>query len=213
MIRPKHFRSGTHDEVIFRHVVQGEYGPIDFRGKRVLDVGAHIGGFSVLAASSGASGVRAYEANEENFELLCRNCDGLPVDCCLAAVWRSDKDADLVWIPSEDQANTGGGGVVSRDLVGAFDGHGGVRRVASVRFDDVVLAHGPFDVCKFDCEGSEYPILFTSELFSRIPLLVGEYHPDARTPALLEHLRAAGYHVQDRPVHSGFGKFTASRRA
>lgn len=203
-IKPRHFRPNTYDEVIFKHVVEGEYGPIDFAGKRVLDIGAHIGGFSVLAASSGAKLVHAFEVNAENFELLVQNCDGLPVVCHRAAVWRSDVAEKLRWIPSADVQNTGGGGVTAW-----VEGSDAVTVEA---FDDVVLAFDPFDVCKLDCEGSEYQILMTSKFFLKVPLFVGEYHPDARTPALFDLLQRSGYDVEDRPVHSGFGKFTARRR-
>jgi len=67
-------REGTWDKSIFDTVMQGEYGDIDFAGKTVVDIGAHIGGFSILAALGGARRVVAFEAGAENYALLVANC-------------------------------------------------------------------------------------------------------------------------------------------
>jgi FkbM family methyltransferase len=205
-MKPKHARPGTMDEVIFRHVTEGEYGPVNFKDKAVLDVGAHIGGFSVLAGTSGARLVHAFEANAENCRYLRRNCEGLPVVVHHEAVWRSDMLQDVCWVKSADPTNTGGGNVV--ELRENYS-----ELVEAVALDSV-LASMTFDVAKFDCEGSEYPILFTSKLFTQIPLIVGEYHPRRDNWAaedLFKLLRDSGYAVDVKPVHSGFGKFTASQ--
>lgn len=212
-MRPKHFRPGTMDEAIFRQVTEGEYGPIDFKGKVVLDIGAHIGAFSVLAGTSGARIVHAFEAEAQNCELARANCEGLPVVVHHAAVWRSDGiESDVQWVKSFDPTNTGGGNVVAAEEK-IEPGHPSAK-VAAVALDSL-LDIVEFDIAKFDCEGSEYPILHTSKLFSRIPLIVGEYHPPRSrwglTDDLFKLLLDHGYAVEVEPVHSGFGKFTARR--
>jgi FkbM family methyltransferase len=203
---PKHYRPDTHDEIIFRDVMQGEYGKgLVYRDARVLDIGAHIGGFSVLAAQSGARQVHAFEAGRENYKLLSKNCNGLPVKCHYAAVWRSDVHEDLIWQQSDDAQNTGGGAVAR-----------GWSDLSAVGLDQVITEHGPFDLVKLDCEGSEIPILLTSEKLRQIPVLVGEYHPGQHmgkvAADLFEHLRAQGYDLTVVPTTGGFGLFTARRR-
>lgn len=204
MITPKHFREHTQDVAIFQNVTRGEYGPLAFAGRRVLDVGAHIGGFSVLAASSGAQQVHAFEANEANHELLSKNCDGLPVVCHLAAVWRSDIQERLVWQPSLDLPNTGGGGMAY-----------GESNLEVLGLDDILKTYGPFDILKLDCEGAEIPILLTSNNFQQIPLLVGEYHlarhMNKGTEDVFHRLRNSGYSVELKPTAESFGLFTATR--
>jgi FkbM family methyltransferase len=204
MTHPKHFREHTQDVAIFQMVMRGEYGPIAFAGKRVLDVGAHIGGFSVLAALSGASRVHAFEANEANHALLSKNCEGLRAVCHLAAVWRSDTQESLVCKPSRDPQNTGGGGVVH-----------GASELKVLGLDEILKTHGPFDVLKLDCEGAEIPILLTSKNLQQIPVIVGEYHPtnhmNKTTEDVFHKLRSAGYSVVIKPTVGGFGIFSATR--
>ena len=95
-------RARSWDRTIFGNVIGGEYGPIDFAGKTVVDVGAHIGSFSILAAANGARRILAYEAGAENFGLLVQNCAALPaVECHHAAVWRSDTVERVLPLPDE----------------------------------------------------------------------------------------------------------------
>jgi hypothetical protein len=72
-------REGTWDRLIFEEVIAGEYGNLDFAGKTVVDIGAHIGAFSVLAALRGARRVLAFEASAENHALLVSNCEDFPM--------------------------------------------------------------------------------------------------------------------------------------
>lgn len=208
--RPK-TRPGTWDKSIMESVMRGdEYGKIDFEGKTVLDVGAHIGAFSILAAKCGAQAVDAYEANNANFELLRHNTNHLPqVRAYNAAVWRSDKAAQfLMWHASTERMNTGGGSVIGDADAG--------ETVPAIAFDAAVeKIGGAVDILKLDCEGSEYPILLTTRCLGRIRCIVGEFHP-VEVPgwdpvALEEHLVAAGFTTRFTPTRAGQGIFTAER--
>lgn len=197
-MEPNCARPGTWDAAIFRGAPK-EYGQIDFKGRVVLDLGAHVGGFAALAASSGAARVVAYEAGAENFHLLVANCDHLGVQCRHGAVWRSDRPARvLTWAPSDNPVNTGGGGV--------YEGRSesGLEHVDAVPFDGIVDELGVVDLLKIDVEGSEYPILMTSQRLDRIKEIVGEWHrvpstlngetdPTWTPEGLIEHLEAAGF--------------------
>ncbi|MBZ0172927.1 MAG: hypothetical protein K8E66_11140, partial [Phycisphaerales bacterium] len=52
-------RRQSWDRNISANVVAGEYGDIAFSGTTVVDIGAHIGSFSILAATRGARRILA----------------------------------------------------------------------------------------------------------------------------------------------------------
>ena len=60
------------DLAVFKEVAQ--YSIIDVAGKHVLDIGAHIGCYSVLAYQLGAKSVTAVEPDPRNLKLLKLNC-------------------------------------------------------------------------------------------------------------------------------------------
>jgi len=207
-----HFRPRSWDRAIFDSVVAGEYGALDFAGKTVVDIGAHIGSFSVLVALKGARRVLAFEAWADNFALLARNCAHLPVvECSNAAVWRSDTAGGaLRWRAAADGENTGGGTVIDCAAVaGQAAALVRMQEVAPVAFDDIVERAGVVDLLKIDAEGSEYPILFTSRKLDRVREIVGEYHeisglgqamsipgfPDWNIQRLAGHLADHGFSV------------------
>jgi len=172
-------RNHSWDRAIFESVVSGEYGKLEFQGKTVVDIGAHIGSFSVLACLGGASRVLAYEAGAENFALLAENCGDLAAaECHHAAVWRSDTEgAVLRWRSSANGENTGGGTVIDcLAKAGEPEAPGDTFEVRAIPLDDIVGGVGHVDLVKIDAEGSEYPILFTSRMLDRISEIVGEYH-------------------------------------
>lgn len=208
-------RAHSWDRTIFGNVIGGEYGPIDFAGKAVVDVGAHIGSFSILAATSGARRILAYEAGAENFGLLVRNCAALPaVECHHAAVWRSDmREPELEWREAANRENTGGGTVLDcESIAGEPAAAGPGAPVATVALDAIIERAGTVDLLKIDAEGSEYPILFTSAKLDRVGAIVGEYHevtglrgrsaiagfPEWSADRLAGHLERAGFRVSLR---------------
>lgn len=221
-------RPGTWDRLIADAVFGAEYGPIDVAGRVVVDVGAHIGAFSVFAALRGARRVLAYEPDPENFRLLAINAAGRPaIEPHRAAVWRSDRDeARVAWRPSANAANTGGGTVVDcRTIAGVAVDRAGGRTVEAIALDAIVEHVGSVGLLKIDAEGSEYPILGTSRALDRVAAIVGEYHavgePDAsmRVPglahwsgdALMDLLEDRGFEVATRQV-GAVGLFRALRR-
>ena len=186
-------RPGTSDEVIHDQVVrQNEYRCPDrfASGALVIDIGTHVGSFSYLALSRGATTVIGYEASRSNYQCAERNLSSFrsraQVHC--AAVWRSDRTTTrLPFLPSSDPANTGGGSVIWET-----DEH----HVNAVAFDEIVEAASAggrrrIDLVKIDCEGAEFPILLTSKLLHRIDRIVGEYHELRST--LPAHVAVSGY--------------------
>lgn len=56
---------------------QSQYKNLDFKDKKVMDVGANIGAFCHLALTNGAAEIEAYEPTPETFDLLTHNMDHL----------------------------------------------------------------------------------------------------------------------------------------
>lgn len=221
-------RPGTWDTLIAEGVFGDEYGPIDVRGRIVVDVGAHIGAFSVYAATRGASRVLAYEPGAENFRLLAINTTGHPaIEPHRAAVWRSDRDeATVAWRASANPRNTGGGTVVECSAIAGVPFDRDSRdAVAAIPLDAIVERCGVVGLLKIDAEGSEYPILATSRALDRVEAIVGEYHAVERPAAsmrvdgfdewsgeaLMDLLEERGFEVATRH-QGGVGLFRAVRR-
>lgn len=170
-----YFREGTMDREIFKTVCDNnEYRLPDAISSDhvILDVGAHIGGVSYACLQRGATCIYAYEASKANYQIAHVNLsDGIKkhyVKLYNLAVWRSDCSIDEVpFTKSSDPTNTGGGSMV-------WDTHD--RFVKAVSLDAIIDALGRITLLKMDCEGAEYPILFTSKRFSLIDYICGEYH-------------------------------------
>jgi FkbM family methyltransferase len=227
-------RPDTLDGSIWQSVVvHNEYRlPRQFQAAdTILDIGAHIGGFSFACLIRGAGRVFAFEPEPENYQLACHNLAsfGPRVRVENRAVWRSDGPGrQLFHTPSQDPRNTGGGGVFATD---------GGTPVVAIGLDDfldeLAARHGVkrIRLLKVDCEGSEYPVLLTSRKLDRIDAICGEYHEyggdlpehlriDGVTHfdrhALKKGLQSHGFHVElvptGTPGQSNLGLFFAKRR-
>jgi FkbM family methyltransferase len=176
-------RPGTLDEYIYRQVIEyNEYGlPDSFSvDDIVVDVGTHIGLFAYAALKRGAGKVYGIEPDLENFEIARRNLktflDEGRISLTHGAAWRSDCNEDALYFqgyPSMGgRINTGGGRVLDK-----ADG----CPVRKINFDAFLLditENGKKKVrlLKLDCEGSEWPILFTSSLLNLVTEISGEIH-------------------------------------
>lgn len=176
---PRHWqlRPGTIDRRVFRLVViENEYQlPAHFAPDDVvLDVGGHIGSFTLAVLERGAGLVHCCEPDAENFRVLSHHLApfGERVNLHHAAVWRSDDpEPSLALHNPFDPRNTAAGRVCSPES-GA--------RIQAIPFDDLidrVTSDGRrVRLVKLDCEGAEWPILLTSRRLDRIETLCGEYH-------------------------------------
>jgi FkbM family methyltransferase len=184
-------RPGTNDAAIYTNVVtRNEYRvPEDMSGAVVIDVGMHVGAFSHLALTRGASELHGFEPEALNYLCAVQNLApfGARVHLHNRAVWRSDiaTPALHVW-RSADDANMGGGTLI-------WDTDGPLVDVVS--FDHVIEtisedARRRVNLLKIDCEGAEFPILLTSNRLGCIDRIVGEYH-ELRAE-LPKHVRLAG---------------------
>jgi FkbM family methyltransferase len=185
-------------------VWDGEYDAPGFQvesGERVVDVGANVGAFAMLAASRGGL-VEAYEPHPETFRFLERNTTHWGVTCRQAAVVASDAGTVPLWVhPAADTRHS--------TLEGGFVD--GWERGERVDVPAVSLADTIGDGCdllKLDCEGAEFELLLETpeDALRRVRRLVAEYHAPAGDPeALRERLRRLGFDVRIEEKSPGLG--------
>ncbi len=154
-------------------------------GDVVIDIGAHVGVFSLFAAYRGAR-VYSFEPYPPNYSLLLDNLLVNAVHNRVSpfnvAVWHQRGEALL----GVDEANMGAHSLLKVT--------GQRLAVKAVTLDEIFAGHS-IENCrllKIDAEGAEYPILYTSppELLARIEMISCEYHQFAGTiPRNYEHQR------------------------
>jgi FkbM family methyltransferase len=172
------FRPGTLDSYIFYKVVhQNEYRlPDDLSKFVVVDIGAHIGSFTIACLQRNAKFVFAYEAHPENYEIAKENIFDRGkfknVELYNMAVWSHGDDSPKELSMGNLTQNTG------QISVGINDS---VYTIPTISLDEIVLHvtnkhYGKIDLLKIDCEGSEYPILYTTTSLYSFKNIIGEYH-------------------------------------
>lgn len=185
-------REGTYDEHIVNSVWSDDYYiRKNFRinpGDVVVDIGAHIGSFTILASLLGAK-VIAYEPNKKNLELLANNIlmniSTMPISVSGKAVGTKPGKATLLKSDKleDGKLNTGA------YYVGTGDG----EQVGVVSMKRVLAKAGPVDFLKMDCEGCEYDILENTRL-DRVKKIVVEYHQGS--VKIERALRSQGFYIE-----------------
>jgi FkbM family methyltransferase len=158
----------------------------------VIDAGAHIGLFTEAVMQCGAQRVYAIEANRENYEIACLNLEkythqGRVVLTC-GALWRSDSDEKVLYcsdykLLSNGLLNTGG-----CDVLWQKQG----LPIPAISLDTLLMKivekeQKTIRLLKIDCEGAEWPILFTAQKLQVVQEVCGEFHEyggefDSETP-------------------------------
>jgi FkbM family methyltransferase len=181
-----HIRAGhpTDTEVINEvwQTDQYQVRPEQVRGGLVIDIGANIGAFTVLAIRMGAAEVHAYEPEPANFQLLEANVDAnLPVlsrprvlvDASCEAVGAAAGECRL--IPGPGGTHGGGTHVAGPDEPDEtpFTWVAPVRPIAEVIPEGREVA-----LLKLDCEGAEYEIMdaMPERLLPQVRRIVMEFH-------------------------------------
>jgi len=172
-------REGTQDALMYREVVvENEYGLPQRLGPQdvVVDVGAHIGCFALAALTRGAGRVVCLEPDPDNFRLLATNTKPYSdrVRLVQAACWGTPAPPEGLRLAQIARRLLGG--VRATAMPTCVPGTGDA--VGAVSLDDLLEELPPrVALLKLDCEGSEWPILFTSEGLARVERIVGELHP------------------------------------
>jgi FkbM family methyltransferase len=179
-------------------------------GDRVIDLGAHIGSFAVLAAWRNAGvEVLAYEPDPANFELLERNVrlNGLEdrVKCFRQAAAGHAGELEFHVGTTSTTGTLAEAGYVKNPDRPPTE----CIRVPAVTLEEIFAAHD-VDRCrllKIDIEGAEYDLLAAApdDLPARVDALVIEAHPiETHRPEELErNLIILGFEVNDRNLSNG----------
>jgi FkbM family methyltransferase len=184
-------------------------------GSTVIDVGAHVGIFTIRAAQKWPQArIIAVEPSTRSFAFLCQNIsrNSLANVTPLQAACAGHSGRTTLYLkPGHDQANT------------LYRPSADWRPQADIELlslDDL-FARCRIQSCsllKLDCEGAEYDTLFRAgiETFARVRRIAMEYHvgPHGEGPEhLVTFLTQRGFKVErPEPMERGQGYLRASRR-
>lgn len=196
------YRAGTADEKVIGYSFNHDIffaGVPEYNAQLdhvILDIGAHIGTFSLLAATMVPKGkVFAIEASKESYNFLKINIalNRLQnVEATHLALSDSKGHTRLYYA----EGNWG------HSIVGGMSSHG-----ETVPTDTLAgyMASNTIDYCnfiKFNCEGAEFPILLSTpvEVLNRIERMLILYHCDLAdqysVDALSQHLRNSRFSLK-----------------
>ncbi len=220
-------RNDSFDERIYNEVyVNNGYNIRDDLSEYiVIDIGAHIGSFIKLVVENKAKFVEGYELFPESYEQCKQNTSNYEnVKIYNNAVWRSDINIENISISKSKLyslvngkhiLNTGGETLLSeinnKDII----------NVPAITLDNIIDKNlnqfNKIDLIKIDCEGSEYPIIYTSKKLNLVNNIVIEYHyydfsfrPEAlvkdrkyyNEKSLSKHLEEQGFIIFiDKPIY------------
>lgn len=199
-------RDFTQDMVVFEEVYcQNEYNlPEKFEPWDViLDIGAHIGCFALACLKRGCKHIVCYEPDPDNFYMLRMNL-ACYEDAVIhrAAVWRSDGEQPVIHLArAQNRAYTAVSQVQPGPKPGGFT-------VKAVPLDEILVKLGKVTLLKIDCEGSEYPILYTSKELGRVQEIKGEAHEkitwqgcprECSSGGVVKYLREQGFEAGGVP--------------
>jgi FkbM family methyltransferase len=175
------------------------------RGGTVVDIGAHIGLFSVFAARKlHARRIIGVEPDPPNFELLSRNIYANHLEnAILVNVAIADESGERRIY--NNPSNSGGHSFYAR---GASS-----RLVTTLSLTELFKSSGVSEcsLLKMDCEGAEMEILENTpdELLRIVSAISLEYHLDTYSPEWLEKLQkrveGLGFLLQVRPTSKTLG--------
>jgi len=190
-----------------------EYDVEDFEintNDTVIDIGAHIGLFSLLVSQLCKTGkILSFEPARENFDLLVSNLklnhieNVLPFNIAVSKnsgrldlFLNNDQSAHSIFSKSPEAIN-----VESTSLQKIFE----ENKISSCK------------MLKLDCEGAEYEIIdsLPSEYLDKIQNIVMEYHLADTKPELVKSLilkiENAGFKIKTRPHYNDMGLLIARK--
>jgi FkbM family methyltransferase len=203
---------------------------IIFSNENIIDIGAHIGTFSIeLFLNNPSTTCYCYEPDERNYRLLSENMklNRIPYENFIlrnkavyshngqvsfakgmSSTTGSIQELGVYKIKSEKRRYFSRNEVVNDEC--------GLKEAVTI---NEVFSHNDINYCKLlkvDCEGSEYALFSTFEehLLSRVAFMVIEAHPtNSHNPAeLKEFLCERGFEVFDHPFSNGCTMFYCKQK-
>lgn len=141
------------------------------KGDIVVDIGAHIGSFSIFASLQNAQQIYAYEPDRSTYDILEKNILNNNIKNIKAInVAITDKIGKAKFFLSE---NNGGSSIFNNK-------NGKLIDVQSIKLDDIFKQNkiNKIDFLKIDCEGSEGLIFMSTKdkTWNKINKISLEYH-------------------------------------
>ena len=187
--------SNPHDIItVMVNFCRNEYGVIQ-AGWTVVDVGANIGVFTVMAMESGAGKVISFEPNEEAFQTLLRNVEENGFSEAVETYHRavSSSSGQTLHIPICSSPYNKTKSEPTSDET---------KAVSTISLVDALRDHDRVDLMKLDCEGAEYQIILETDpaVFDKIKRIRMELHPSRQftREQIVEHLEAFGFTLVKR---------------
>ncbi len=162
----------------------------DLRSCTVIDAGAHVGFFSVMAACY-AKQVVAVEADPINARILELNAarNGMGnIRVLNRAVWSTE--LDLALVPGGGRSGSGSVAEIEAPSYG---------HVRSIGIQDLLDSTPEASVLKLDIEGAELAVLPAIHDFGSVETIVGELHMPVQAPeirSVISCLEAAGFETE-----------------
>lgn len=176
-IRPKTVDRGLLNEIWANQL----YTPKGFEIKDndiIVDIGAHIGVFSIFAAKHAKSGkVYSFEPSEENYNMLFENVKINNQDnvFCINKAVSNNPGKKPLFINTK---NTGGHSFFKYE--GSEEEYKEGSEIETTSLYQFIKENkiNRIDLLKMDCEGAEYEILFNcpDEILKKIDKISMEYH-------------------------------------
>lgn len=157
-----------HSDIITLKECEKEYPNINFKNRVILDIGAHIGGFTKIALDNGASKVISYEPDCFNFELFNVNIHS---DRCVshnAAVIAGNNDCVLLYSNGSKRSS-------ASSSLNKLRGFVSEQKVEAHNFHKILEKYKP-QIIKIDIEGGEYDILLDYDVPNYVEEIVIEMH-------------------------------------
>lgn len=190
-----YIRENSNDQQIIDEIrIKNQYlsrgmGVFD-KGDIVIDIGAHIGVFSIECAIRGAV-VYAFEPDPENYEILVRNIDANNFRHIITPVRKAVSNTNGIYSLYLDRLNYG-----SHSLIKKYVDHlSGDKVDVEVLSIDVILdMFEKVKLVKLDCEGAEYRILKGADL-GKVERITMELHDRKKSSELAKYLMANKFFI------------------
>ncbi len=198
-----HLRAGSVDEQLFDpEYQQVRFFPDDYQispNATLLDIGAHIGMFAVVALARQPSAVvHAVEAGGENYAVMVRTVEenGLEGRLYPHHLALSDTDGSVRLM----HGVASWGHTLDSECSQVLNTDEEVRSVSLRTLLDDVVGADRVEFMKMNIEGAEYLALpgSPSQTLSRIDRMLVELHPTRqdRIDRLIAHIEDTGFHVE-----------------
>lgn len=191
------------DESVFNEIfIERDYKSLEEIIKNakapILDIGAHIGLFSIYVRTLNSEvAIFAYEPEENNFETLKENFRLNHLDKNIVAknVAVSATEEQKILYISQDSHN--------HSLVQST---GTSQKVQATPLTKILQKAGTVDLVKMDCEGAEFEIIksMTKEDFGKIKNIYIEYHeylPELKSAELKQIFEQNGFKTKIAPSY------------